>query len=176
MLSALPADAPGVLVVQHMPANFTKSFANRLNEECALVVKEAEDGDRVLPGRVLIALGGFHVTLKRSGTNYSVAITDGPQVCLQKPSVEVMLDSVAKCAGTNAVGAILTGMGKDGAQGLLNMREAGAHTITQDEDSCVVFGMPKEAIKLDAAEYVLPLSKIPHKIVGLIEGQTVKFA
>lgn len=168
VLSAFPADAPGILVVQHMPANFTKSFATRLNDECAISVKEAEEGDRVIPGRALIAPGGFHMELNRSGANYFVNITDGPQVCLQKPSVEVMFDSVAKYAGSNAVGAILTGMGKDGAQGLLNMRNAGASTIAQDEDSCVVYGMPKEAIKLNAAENIVSLSGITQKIITLL--------
>lgn len=171
VLPALPADAPGVLVVQHMPANFTKSFADRLNGECVMTVKEAQDQDRVIPGRILIAPGGFHMSLQRSGANYYVSITDGPQVCLQKPSVEVLFDSVAKYAGTNAVGAILTGMGKDGARGLLNMRNAGARTIAQNEDSCVVFGMPKEAIKLDAAEKIVPLSDVSQTIINLIEAE-----
>ena len=171
VLSELPADAPGVLVVQHMPPNFTTSFAKRLNDECAMSVKEAADGDQVIPGRVLIAPGGFHMALRRSGANYFASITDGPRVCLQKPSVEVMFDSVAKYAGSNAVGAILTGMGKDGAKGLLNMRNAGARTIAQDEESCVVFGMPKEAIKLDAAEKIVSLSDVSQSILHLVQAE-----
>ncbi|HOV76553.1 MAG TPA: chemotaxis response regulator protein-glutamate methylesterase, partial [Sedimentisphaerales bacterium] len=146
VLSMLPANAPGTVIVQHMPAHFTTSFAQRLNSECAVNVKEAEEGDHVVPGRVLIAPGGLHMLLQRSGANYFVTLRDGPQVCHQRPSVEVLFNSVAKYAGANAIGAILTGMGDDGATGLLNMRQAGAHTIAQDEQSCVVFGMPKEAI------------------------------
>jgi len=165
VLSALPINAPGTLVVQHMPARFTTSFAERLNGECVVSVKEAQDGDRVIPGRVLIAPGGFHMLLRRSGANYYVTVKDGPQVCRQKPSVEVMFDSVAKFAGANAVGAILTGMGDDGAGGLLNMRNSGAHTLAQDEASCVVFGMPKEAIERGAAEKVAPLSEIAQNMI-----------
>lgn len=165
VLSALPANAPGTLVVQHMPAMFTKSFAERLNKECAVTVKEAQDGDHVIPGRVLIAPGGYHMTLQRSGAIYYVAVKDGPAVCHQKPSVEVMFQSVAKYAGPNAVGAILTGMGDDGANGLLAMRNAGAHTIAQDEETCIVFGMPKEAIKRGGAEVVMPLDKIAGALI-----------
>jgi two-component system chemotaxis response regulator CheB len=165
VLSALPANAPGTIIVQHMPALFTKSFAERLNNECAVNVKEAEDGDRVLPGHVLIAPGGYHMLLQRSGATYYVAVKDGPAVCRQKPSVEVMFNSVAKFAGANAVGAILTGMGDDGAEGLLAMRNAGAHTIAQDEDTCVVFGMPKEAIKKGGAEVVIPLQKVAQTLI-----------
>ena len=170
LLQSFPPDAPGTLIVQHMPANFTKSFADRLNKECAINIKEAEDGDRVIPGQVLIAPGGFHMSLNRSGANYYVDITDGPQVCHHKPSVEVMFDSVAKIAGTNAVGAILTGMGKDGAKGLLNMKNAGARTIAQDEESCVVFGMPKEAIKLGAAEKIVTLGEITATIMQMVDS------
>jgi len=165
VLSALPANAPGTLVVQHMPAQFTTSFAERLNGECAVNVKEARDGDHVIPGRVLIAPGGFHMLLKRSGANYYVTVKDGPPVCRQRPSVEVMFDSVAKFAGANAVGAILTGMGNDGAGGLLKMRESGAHTVAQDEASSVVFGMPREAIECGAAEKVAPLSEITQNMI-----------
>ncbi len=160
VLTALPATSPGVVVVQHMPAQFTKSFADRLNSECAVHVKEAQDGDRVLPGQVLIAPGGYHMVLQRSGAIYYVNIKDGPAVCHQKPSVEVLFNSVAKIAGPNAVGAILTGMGNDGALGLLAMRQNGAHTIAQDEETCVVFGMPKEAIAKGGAELIMPLDKI----------------
>jgi len=165
VLSALPANAPGTLVVQHMPAQFTTSFAERLDGECAVNVREAQDRDRVIPGRVLIAPGGFHMLLQRSGANYYVAVKDGPSVCRQKPSVEVMFGSVAKFAGANAVGAILTGMGNDGAGGLLNMRRSGAHTMAQDEASSVVFGMPKEAIERGAAEEIVPLSRIARTLI-----------
>ena len=165
VLSALPANAPGTLVVQHMPAQFTTSFAERLNNECAVSVKEARDGDRVIPGRVLIAPGGLHMLLQRSGANYYVTVKDGPPVCRQRPSVEVMFDSVAKFAASNAVGAILTGMGNDGAGGLLNMRNSGAHTVAQNEASCVVFGMPKEAIERGAAEKVVPLSEVAQNLI-----------
>ena len=166
LLSALPGNAPGVLVVQHMPARFTTSFAERLNNECAVNVVEAKDGDRVVPGRVLIAPGGLHMLLQRSGANYYVTVKDGPKVCRQKPSVEVMFNSVAKYAGANAVGAILTGMGNDGAGGLLNMRQSGAYTIAQDEASSVVFGMPKEAIERNAVEVVVPLPDIAKTMIN----------
>lgn len=172
VLSALPANAPGTLVVQHMPAQFTTSFAERLDNECAVNVREAQDGDRVLPGRVLIAPGGLHMLLQRSGANYYVAVKDGPPVCRQRPSVEVMFDSVAKFAGANAVGAILTGMGNDGAGGLLNMRKSGAHTVAQDEASCVVFGMPKEAIERGAAEKVAPLSEIAQNLIRFAQHKS----
>jgi two-component system chemotaxis response regulator CheB len=165
VLSSMPADSPGTLVVQHMPAQFTRSFAERLNETCAVQVKEAADGDHIIPGRVLIAPGGYHMVLQRSGASYYVAIKDGPAVCHQKPSVEVLFNSVAKYAGANAVGAILTGMGNDGAKGLLALKEAGAHTIAQDEATCVVFGMPREAIRLNAAEAIIPLEKISAALI-----------
>lgn len=160
VLSVLPANAPGTLVVQHMPARFTTSFSSRLNAECAMTVKEAADGDSVIPGRVLVAPGEYHMRLRRSGAKYYVTVQAGERVCRQMPSVEVLFNSVAQYAGANAVGAILTGMGNDGAEGLLNMRENGAHTIAQDEASCVVFGMPKEAIQMGAAETVAPLDDI----------------
>jgi len=170
VLSALPANAPGTVVVQHMPAHFTTSFAQRLDTECAMNVKEADDGDRVVPGRVLIAPGGYHMVLGRSGANYYVTLTSGPPVCRQRPSVEVLFNSVAKFAGANAVGAILTGMGDDGATGLLNMRQAGAHTIAQDEQSCVVFGMPKEAIARGGAEEIVSLDRVPERLLRLSQG------
>lgn len=166
ILPKLPANAPGTLVVQHMPAHFTSSFAQRLNGLCQMQVKEAEDGDTVIPGRILIAPGGYHMMLQRSGARYHVVVKDGPKVCRQKPSVEVMMNSVAKYAGANAVGAMLTGMGKDGAQGLLNMRNAGAHTLAQDEASCTVFGMPKEAINAGAAEKIVSLQDVAKTMVG----------
>lgn len=170
VLSALPANAPGTVVVQHMPAHFTTSFAQRLNNECAVQVKEADDGDHVVPGRVLIAPGGLHMLLQRSGANYFVTLRDGPMVCRQRPSVEVLFNSVAKYVGPNAVGAILTGMGDDGATGLLNMRRAGAHTIAQDEQSCVVFGMPKEAIARNAAEKITPLGKVAETLIAFAQS------
>jgi len=169
VLSALPANAPGTLVVQHMPAHFTTSFAERLNGDCAVNVREAKNGDHVIPGRVLIAPGGLHMLLQRSGANYYVTVKDGPPVCRQKPSVEVMFNSVAKYAAANAVGAILTGMGNDGAGGLLNMRRSGAHTIAEDETSCVVFGMPKEAIDRGAAEKVVPLSDVAKALINFAQ-------
>jgi two-component system, chemotaxis family, protein-glutamate methylesterase/glutaminase len=170
VLSSLPANTPGTVIVQHMPAHFTTSFAERLNTECAMTVKEADDGDHVVPGRVLIAPGGLHMLLQRSGANYFVTLKDGPLVCRQRPSVEVLFNSVAKFAGANAIGAILTGMGDDGATGLLNMRLAGAHTIAQDEQSCVVFGMPKEAIARGAAERIVPLDRVAETLIGLAQG------
>jgi len=172
VLTAFPPNAPGTLVVQHMPANFTKSFAERLNENCAVTVTEARDGDHVVPGRVLLAPGGMHMLLQRSGANYYVCIKDGPLVCHQKPSVEVMFNSVAKYAGANAVGAILTGMGKDGALGLLNMRKNGARTIAQDEESSIVYGMPREAAEQNAAEKILPLSDIAKKMIEMAEKRS----
>ena len=167
VITAMPANAPGTVIVQHMPMNFTASFADRLHELSAVQVKEAADRDRVVPGQVLIAPGGKHMLLRRSGAQYYVNIKDGPSVFHQKPSVEVLFKSVAKYAGVNAVGAILTGMGADGAHGLLEMRQAGAHTIAQDEASCVVFGMPKEAIDLDAAEKIVPLQEIARNMIAL---------
>jgi two-component system chemotaxis response regulator CheB len=154
-----------------MPAQFTKSFAQRLNEQCQVFVKEAEEGDSVVPGRVLIAPGGLHTLLHCSEANYYVTLRDGPAVCRQKPSVEVLFNSAAKYAGSNAIGAILTGMGDDGAGGLLNMRQSGAHTIAQDEQSCVVFGMPKEAIARGAAEKIVSLSDIPKTLIELAMDQ-----
>jgi two-component system chemotaxis response regulator CheB len=149
---------------------FTTSFAQRLNSMCKVEVREAANGDSVVPGRVLIAPGGFHTTLRRSGARYYVEIKDGPEVHHQRPSVDVLFDSVAKYAGANAVGAILTGMGADGADGMLNMRRAGAKTIAQDERSCIVFGMPMEAIKRGAAEHVMPLSEIAPAMMKLAQG------
>ena len=168
VLPYLPADSPGTLVVQHMPANFTTSFAERLNGMCKMSVKEAQDGDRVYPGRILLAPGGFHMILNRSGANYYVMVKDGPQVCHQRPSVEVMFKSVAKYAGANAVGAILTGMGNDGAEGLLEMRKSGAHTIAQNEESCIVFGMPMEAHKRGGAERLVSLTNIAGEIIKIL--------
>lgn len=159
-LEAFPLDCPGIVIVQHMPEMFTKSFAKRLNEICRITVKEAENGDTVIRGRALIAPGNKHLLLKRSGARYYVEVKDGPLVNRHKPSVDVLFRSTAQYAGKNSIGVIMTGMGDDGAKGLLEMKEAGAKTIAQDEKSCVVFGMPKEAIKLNAAERILPLDGI----------------
>ncbi len=167
VISKLPVTCPGVVVVQHMPARFTESFAKRLDESCAVQVKEAAQGDTVIPGRVLLAPGGFHMHLHRSGARYYVEVKDGPEVHHQKPSVDVLFHSVAKYAGANAVGAILTGMGADGADGLLAMRKAGARTIAQDEATSIVFGMPMEAIKCGAAEKVLPLDQVADGVLQL---------
>ena len=166
VLTRLPHNIPGTVIVQHMPPNFTTAFAARLNDLCPFEVREAADGDRVVPGCALIAPGNFHMLLSRSGANYYVKIKTGPLVHHQRPAADVLFRSVARYAGANATGVILTGMGKDGAKGLLEMRQAGAHTIAQDESSCVVFGMPKEAIKLDAADFIMRLTDIPGKIVS----------
>jgi len=166
VLSVLPANTAGTVVVQHMPENFTRSFANRLNEICDLEVTEAADGDTVVPGKVLIAPGNRHMMLNRSGASYFVRVTEGPLVNRHRPSVEVLFKSVAKYAGSNAIGVIMTGMGADGAEGILEMKKNGAFTIAQDEATCVVFGMPKEAIKLGGIEKVSPLDKIPLEILA----------
>ncbi|MDA8164116.1 MAG: chemotaxis response regulator protein-glutamate methylesterase [Desulfobacteraceae bacterium] len=168
VLTQLPPNVPGILIVQHMPANFTTSFAKRLDSLCQVRVKEAEDGDSVVPGTALLAPGNFHMVMRRSGARYYVNIKTGPLVCHQRPAADVLFNSVAAYGGSNAVGVILTGMGKDGAQGLLKMKEAGARTIAQDEKSCVVFGMPKEAIKLGAVDEVVSLDRISQAIVDLL--------
>jgi len=165
VLEALPADCPGIVVVQHMPERFTAAFAHRLNGICAVEVKEAADGDTVLRGRVLIAPGARHMLLRRSGARYHVEVKDGPLVSRHRPSVDVLFRSAAQYAGGNATGIIMTGMGDDGARGLLEMRKAGAHTVAQDEATSVVFGMPKEAIALGAVEKVLPLESLAAEIL-----------
>ncbi len=165
VLTSLPLGCPGIAVVQHMPEKFTAAFAARLDQLCEVQVHEAKHGERLLPGHVLIAPGGKHLMLKRSGAYYHADVVDGPLVNRHKPSVDVLFRSVAKCAGPNATGIIMTGMGDDGARGLLEMREAGAATMAQDEASCVVFGMPKEAIRIGAVEGVLPLSRIAQAII-----------
>ncbi len=165
LLQALPKDSPGIAVVQHMPENFTAAFAGRLDSLCAVAVKEAADGDLVTRGRVLIAPGNRHMLLHRNGNNYRVAIKDGPLVTRHRPSVDVLFRSAAQYAGPNALGILMTGMGDDGAKGLLEMRQAGSATIAQDEASCVVFGMPREAIALGAADRVLPLDALAGEIV-----------
>lgn len=166
VLEVLPPNTPPIVVTQHMPEHFTKTFAARLNSLCRIKVKEAEDGDSVLPGHALIAPGSYHMTLARSGARYIVRINQDPPVNRHRPSVDVMFASVAQYAGRNSVGVILTGMGGDGARELLAMKQAGAFTIAQDEASCVVFGMPKEAIKLGAADKILPLNDIPAAILA----------
>ena len=165
VLTALPRVSPGIVIVQHMPEKFTAAFAARLDSLCQISVKEAENNDRVVQGRALIAPGGRHILLKRSGAQYFVEVVDGPLVNRHRPSVDVMFRSVAKCAGANALGVIMTGMGDDGAAGLLEMRNVGARTLAQDEESCVVFGMPKEAIKRGGAERVVPLSSVAAEIL-----------
>jgi two-component system chemotaxis response regulator CheB len=160
LLATLPRNLPPVVVVQHMPAVFTQHFANRLNQECAMEVKEAVDGDELLPGRVLIAPGNFHMTVCRSKGPLAVRIAQGPPVCFSRPSVDVLFSSVAAVAKAKAVGILLTGMGGDGARGMLELHKQGAPTIAQNEDTCVVFGMPKEAIRLNAAGEILPLNAI----------------
>lgn len=160
VLERLPPHTPPILITQHMPERFTKTWADRLNRLCRIAVKEAQDGDSVLPGHALIAPGNFHMTLVRSGARYTVRINQDPPVNRHRPSVDVMFASVARYAGANAVGVILTGMGNDGAKEMLAMKQAGAFTIAQDETSCVVFGMPKEAIKAGAVDKVLPLNDI----------------
>lgn len=165
VLLGLPTEIPPILVVQHMPEHFTRTFAERLNSLCKFEVKEAEDGELASPGKVLIAPGNRHMLLKRSGTKFYVEIKDGPLVYHQRPSVEVLFNSVAQTAGCNSMGIILTGMGKDGAKALLEMKNTGAFTIAQDEATCIVYGMPKEAVDLGAAVKIAPLFDIPQLII-----------
>ena len=166
VLTALPRVCPGIVIVQHMPEKFTASFAERLNGLCQIEVREAKNNDRVIPGLALIAPGGKHMMLKRSGAYYYTEVVDGPLVNRHRPSVDVLFRSVAKFAGKNATGIIMTGMGDDGARGLKEMLDAGAATVAEDESTCVVFGMPKEAIKLGAAKRILPLHEIHWAILG----------
>ena len=168
LLEALPPDAPGIVIVQHMPEMFTRAFANRLDGLCKISVKEAETNDTVLRGRALIAPGNHHLLLKRSGARYYVEIKEGPLVCRHRPSVDVLFRSAARYAGRNAVGVILTGMGDDGANGMLEMKQAGATTIAQDEATCVVFGMPNEAIKRNAVDKILPLQSVAGAILACV--------
>ena len=165
LLESLPADFPGTVIVQHMPEKFTEAFARRLDGLCAVTVREARNGDTILRGQVLIAPGNRHTLVKRSGARYYVEVKDGPLVCRHRPSVDVLFRSTAQYAGANAVGVLMTGMGDDGARGLLEMMQAGAHTIAEDESTCVVFGMPKEAIKLGAAIAVQPLDRLRDEIL-----------
>jgi len=167
VLTKLPPNSPGILVVQHMPANFTTAFADRLNSLCQISVREAKDGDSIAPGTALVAPGNFHMILRRSGARYYVDIKNGPMVHHQRPAADILFKSTARYAGANAIGVILTGMGADGASGLLEMKQAGASTIAQDERTCVVFGMPKEAIKLGAVDRVLPIDLIASEIIRM---------
>jgi two-component system chemotaxis response regulator CheB len=166
VLVELPENCPGVVITQHIPAVFSRSFANRLNELCAIRVREAQDGDKLEPGLALVAPGNFHMLLHRSASGYRVEVKDGPMICFQRPAVDVLFHSVARSAGPSATAAILTGMGSDGAQGMLAMKKAGARTIAQDEATCVVFGMPREAIRLGAVDRVLPLAAIPGAVLS----------
>ena len=168
VLSKMPPNSPGILVVQHMPAHFTTAFAERLNSISQVTVREAKDNDSVTAGTALLAPGNFHMILRRSGARYYVEIKNGPMIHHQRPAVDILFKSTAKYAGANSIGVILTGMGADGADGLLEMKQAGASTIAQDEESCVVFGMPKEAIKLGAVDKVMPLDKIATEIVRMV--------
>lgn len=174
VLTRLPRVSPGVAVVQHMPEKFTAAFASRLNQLCEIEVREARHGERLLPGVALIAPGGKHMMLKRSGAYYYMEVVDGPLVNRHRPSVDVLFRSAAKCAGANALGIIMTGMGDDGARGLKEMRDAGASTIAQDESSCVVFGMPKEAIRMGAAQRVLPLHDLPRCMLEFGAGKRLE--
>jgi two-component system chemotaxis response regulator CheB len=170
VLTTLPRVCPGIVIVQHMPEKFTAEFAKRLNGLCQISVKEAQHNDRVIQGQALIAPGGKHMLLRRNGAQYSVDVIDGPLVNRHRPSVDVLFRSVAKCAGANALGVIMTGMGDDGAAGLLEMRKAGARTLGQDEESCVVYGMPKEAVKRGAVERTVPLTSIGREIMQQLLG------
>jgi two-component system chemotaxis response regulator CheB len=176
VLTRLPQNTPGTLIVQHMPEKFTASFAERLDQLCAMEVREARDGDPVVPGLALIAPGNFHMVLRRSGARYYVEVKDGPRVHHQRPAVDVTFHSIARTAGANAVGVVLTGMGADGADGLLAMRQAGAHTLAQDEASSVVYGMPKECAKLGACEQVVPLDLMASKLCEALARKTAATA
>lgn len=168
VLTKMPPNSPGIVVVQHMPANFTTAFADRLNSLCSIAVSEARNDDTVVPGKALIAPGNFHLVMRRSGARYYIEVKDGPMVHHQRPAVDVLFKSVARYAGANAVGVILTGMGADGAEGMLEMKKAGAMNIAQDEKSCVVFGMPKEAIKLGGVDKVVPLDQVSNEILKMV--------
>ena len=171
VLTALPRTSPGIVVVQHMPEFFTRSFAERLDKLCDIEVREAANGDRVLPGTALIAPGGRHLMVQRSGAQYKVEVKEGPLVSRHRPSVDVLFRSVAKAAGSNAVGFIMTGMGDDGAHGMKELHDTGATTYAQDEATCVVFGMPKEAIRLGGVDHVVPLEHIPKAIQAIYQRQ-----
>ena len=172
VLMEMPVGSPGIVIVQHMPPRFTTAFANRLNGLCQVEVREAKDGDAVFPGTALIAPGNYHMLLKRVGGTYYVEVKTGPLVFHQRPSVDVLFLSVARYAGANALGVIMTGMGRDGAAGLLEMKKAGAYTVAQDEASCVVFGMPKEAIRMGGVDSVVSLSDIPRSIIKCLNSKS----
>jgi len=174
VLTSLPRVTPGIVIVQHMPEKFTAAFADRLNSLCQIEVKEAQNNDRVINSRALIAPGGKHMLLRRTGAQYYVEVMDGPLVNRHRPSVDVLFRSVAKCAGANALGVIMTGMGDDGAAGLLEMRNAGARTVGQDEATCVVYGMPKEAVKRGGVEKTVPLTAIGREIMQQLSGVMVR--
>ncbi|TXT41483.1 MAG: cheB-1 [Comamonadaceae bacterium] len=174
VLTSLPRVTPGIVIVQHMPEKFTAAFAERLNGLCQIEVKEAQNNDRVINSRALIAPGGKHMLLRRTGAQYYVEVMDGPLVNRHRPSVDVLFRSVAKCAGANALGVIMTGMGDDGAAGLAEMRTAGARTVAQDEASCVVYGMPKEAVKRGGVEKSVPLTAIGREIMQQLSGVMVR--
>ncbi len=165
----LPADIPGMVVTQHIPAGFSLAFANRLNQICRIEVREAVQGDIVRPGLALIAPGDYHLLLRRTASGYMVELTQGPQVCYQRPSVDVMFASVAQVAGAHAIGVLLTGMGSDGGRGMLALKRAGAQTIAQDEASCVVYGMPREAVRLDAVSTIASLSDMPEVLTRAVQ-------
>jgi len=169
VLVKMPPDSPAIAVVQHMPEMFTKAFAERLNSLCSITVKEGKNGDSLIPGQAIIAPGNYHMSVRRNGAMYRIETNQEAPIHHQRPAVDVLFDSASKYAGPNAIGVIMTGMGSDGATGLLNMKDAGAKTIAQDEDSCVVFGMPKEAIKLGAADKIVPLNRIPENILSLLQ-------
>ncbi|HOJ13128.1 MAG TPA: chemotaxis response regulator protein-glutamate methylesterase [Deltaproteobacteria bacterium] len=173
-LCAMPRDCPGIVIVQHMPEGFTTAFSKRLDSLCSITVKEASNNDTVLPGHALIAPGNRHMLLKRSGARYYVEIMDGPLVSRHRPSVDVLFRSAARYAGSNAIGVIMTGMGDDGAKGLLEMKESGAYTIAQNEATCVVYGMPQEAVKLGAVDRILPLEAIPSEIMSVYRRHLTK--
>ena len=166
----MPPDCPGILITQHMPEGFTKSFAARLNTLCRIAVSEAEHNERILPGHAYIAPGHSHLLLKKSGANYMTELSQGPPVNRHRPAVDVLFRSAAQYAGPNSVGVILTGMGKDGAAGMLEMKQAGSRNIAQDEASCVVFGMPKEAIARGGADEIVPLSAIAERVLALVRS------
>ena len=171
VLTQLPASGPGTVIVQHMPQHFTTAFAQRLNQLCAMDVREAANGDSVVPGVALLAPGNYHMVLRRCDARYYVEVKRGPPVHHQRPAVDVLFHAVAKYAGHNAIGVLLTGMGADGAKGLLAMRDAGARTLAQDETTSVVFGMPKEALRLGAAERAVPLDQMPRRIMDCLNGR-----
>ena len=173
VLVHMPEHAPAIVVTQHIPANFSRAFAERLNRICRIEAREAVDGDILKPGLALVAPGDFHMLLRKRPGGYSVSVKDGPRVCYQRPSVDVMFRSVAEAAGAKAVGVLLTGMGSDGAAGMLQMKQSGAVTIAQDEASCVVFGMPREAIRLGAVDHVQPLGNVAGAILSAVHAKPV---